>query len=123
MERIFLPESSAAAVLCGEGDAALFTEIHRVEQIQQSTVVQICVSNKSRLFAGIKIRDDSVEEMEHFAAVAGVAGVYKEIFVAMAEDGGVAAAGRLDQREGYLTDGVFRDPGKKCFASAAIKKS
>ena len=99
MERIALPEATPAGPLHEEGIPALAAEIHRAEQIQQTAVVHVRMGDEGEPGRGVEVRQQTAEQGQHLLPVAGVARVNEQVLPLMPEDAGVAAAGRLNEKQ------------------------
>ena len=111
VERVALPEAAPAGPLHEQGIPALPAEIHRIEQIQQSAVIYIRVSDEGGPGGGIEIRKQLAEQGQHLLPVAGVARVNEQVLPPMPEDAGIAAAGRLNEKQvEILPEVMFRYP-------------
>ena len=91
-----LAETVAGLVLKTETLRASRACQNLVEYEEQTAMVEVCVGYENALFYIVEIGDELAEDKHHLVAVIGVSAVYEEIFVAAVDDGGVAAAGRLD---------------------------
>ena len=109
-----LPEAVLPLILRFQAVRAFPAGQHPVEQRQQTAVIHIRVGDEHRLFHGVIVRQEAAEDGFHLLPIAGVARVDHQRPVAMSQDGRVATAGRLDQRQlRGLRQAVRGDPGRE----------
>ena len=119
VQRVLLPEARLAGVFQREARPGLFAGEHLVEQGQQAAVVHVRVGDEDALRHAVPIRQDAAEDRLHLLPVERVSAVDEQRLAAALQDGGVAAAGRLDQRDlRLLRHGVLRDPRREGLAPA-----
>ena len=112
VEGIFFTKSVFAFTFEDQALSAFCTCIDMVENREKSAVVNIGMSDEYVFFKLIEIRNDAIDNGEHFVFIAGITGVNEEVFAIAGDDSSIAAAGRFDEGDrGVVGDFVGCNAG------------
>ena len=96
MRRVLLAEVGLIPVLQIEGLPGRAADVNHVEHVQQAAVIHVRVGDGDLPVQALEAREQAAQHAAHLLGIDGEAAVHEQQVVALAQDVGVAAAGRLD---------------------------
>ena len=80
------------------------------------------MGDKGGLSAVIKARNQGAQQGQHLLAIAGIAGIHKEVHPLVPQDTDITAAGRFNEGDmEIISNRIFGDPGVKSASAVSSK--